>query len=245
MASTEPCDVIPSPQFTAEYTPKGNFTTVEGREVYFVGNIKASYAVICIYDIFGMHPNTFQGADYLALSTIDGPLVVMPDFFAGKPVTDDISPSVNPDAFQAWRATNSAENHMPYLEAVIAWITTTYPDIKTVGLYGFCWGGKFAIMGAKLKLVNAVAMVHPSRIVELDASGVEDVPILVVASKNETVESLAPFVEKLNTVQYIRYDDMHHGYAAARGDWSVPEQKARAQETFKIMNDFFHKYLLA
>lgn len=45
------------------------------------GNEKSSKAVVTIYDIFGIAPQTIQGADLLA-AALDA-LVLMPDFFKG------------------------------------------------------------------------------------------------------------------------------------------------------------------
>lgn len=36
-----------------------------------------------------------------------------------------------------------------------------------------------------------------------------------------------------------RFDDMHHGFAAARGDWKDPLNAQRANEALKIVADFF------
>ncbi|KAK9482409.1 Alpha/Beta hydrolase protein [Lipomyces starkeyi] len=237
--SSEACDTIPIPQFTPDYTPKGEYELVDNRKVYVVGNPKATYALICIYDIFGFHKNTFQGCDYLATGTEDAPLVVMPDFFNG-----DVVPFNDPEARKVWSEKNAYQNHVPYLQTVLNWIKEKYPSIKVTGLYGFCWGGKFSIACAKMDIVKAVALIHPSRLTESDADGIEEVPVLIIASKNETVESLAPLVSKLNKVEYVRMDDVFHGWCAARGDWGDALQKERAEEAMRKTNEFFHKALL-
>ncbi|KAK9469172.1 Alpha/Beta hydrolase protein [Lipomyces arxii] len=238
--AAEPCDIIPIPEFTPDYTPKGEYELLDSRKVYVVGNPKASYAVICIYDIFGLHKNTFQGADYLATGTTDAPLVVMPDFFNGKPV----DPDGGPEARTEWMNKNNAVNHIPFVETVLKWIKRQYPSIKTIGLYGFCWGGKVALMCAKMQTVGAVALIHPSRLVESDSKGIENFPVLIIASKDESVESMDAVVKNLQNVEYLRYDDVHHGWCAARGDWGVPLQKQRAEEAMMKTNEFFHKFLL-
>lgn len=38
---------------------------------------------------------------------------------------------------------------------------------------------------------------------------------------------------------FKRFPDMQHGWTAARGDWAVPEQAARATEAFQILASFF------
>ncbi|KAK9235387.1 hypothetical protein V1525DRAFT_390520 [Lipomyces kononenkoae] len=77
-------------------------------------------------------------------------------------------------------------------------------------------GTKVAIIYAKPTLVGAVSLIHPSRLVELDADGIEEVPVLTIATRDEKREALECLVSKLNKVAYVRYDDMFHGFAAAR-----------------------------
>jgi dienelactone hydrolase len=40
-----------------------------------------------------------------------------------------------------------------------------------------------------------------------------------------------------------RFDDMHHGFAAARGDWNDPLQAQRAQEALNLVATFFKSIL--
>jgi len=46
-----------------------------------------------VYDIFGITPQTLQGADRLAAAL--GVLVVMPDWFKGEPMSPDWMPPDN------------------------------------------------------------------------------------------------------------------------------------------------------
>ncbi|KAK7204037.1 Alpha/Beta hydrolase protein [Myxozyma melibiosi] len=239
----EACDVIPVPEFTPDYTPKGEFLTIADRPVYKVGSPTSDLVLICIYDVFGLHKNTFQGADYLALqSSAAPPLVLMPDFFEGKPL--DPARMKEEGYRESWRASNSDTEHLAYLERVLSYVKQTYPGVKAIGLYGFCWGGKLSIMAAKHALVSAVSLIHPSRLSELDADGCESVPVQIIATKDESVESLAGLVGRLEKCEYVRMDDMFHGFAAARGDWGVEEQKERAQEAFRLVAEFFKRVLL-
>lgn len=36
-----------------------------------------------------------------------------------------------------------------------------------------------------------------------------------------------------------RFDDVHHGFCAARGDWTVELQAKRANEALKLVTDFY------
>lgn len=43
--------------------------------------------------------------------------------------------------------------------------------------------------------------------------------------------------------KYRRFDDMHHGFCSARGDWSIPEQATRASEAVDTFVKFFEANL--
>ncbi|KAK9479849.1 Alpha/Beta hydrolase protein [Lipomyces japonicus] len=244
MATEEACDVLPVPKFTPEYTSKGEFELVENRKVYITGNRKATWAVVAIYDVFGFSKQVFQGADFLATGSSNAPLVLIPDFFNGEPLGSEKVPRDDPEITAAWRVKNAPEKQLAYLQTVFDWVKNTFPTVRVAGLYGFCWGGKLAILAAKNNIVGAISLIHPSRLEALDADGIEDTPVLLIASNGEDEEKLNPLLQKLRKVTYIRFDDVHHGFAAARGDWSVPLQKQRAEEALQKTNEFFVKHLL-
>ena len=41
-----------------------------------------------------------------------------------------------------------------------------------------------------------------------------------------------------------KFEDMHHGWCAARGDWSDPLQKQRATEAVQLFVEFFTEHVL-
>jgi hypothetical protein len=59
--------------------------------------------------------------------------------------------------------------------------------------------------------------------------------------------SQVPFMDILESTQpevfkksvHRRFDDMHHGFAAARGDWNDPLNAQRANEALNIVATFF------
>jgi hypothetical protein len=87
MADILPAACCTAPPIVSDYIPTGHTLTITGRDdlplsLYSTGPAAASKALICIYDIFGMAPNTLQGADVLAKLT--GFRIVVPDFFRGR-----------------------------------------------------------------------------------------------------------------------------------------------------------------
>lgn len=65
--------------FENDYTPKGTKVSVNGMDVYVVGD-QNDVTLMGVYDIFGFHNNTLQFCDALSNA---GFRVVVPDFFYG------------------------------------------------------------------------------------------------------------------------------------------------------------------
>ena len=68
------------------YSPRGSYQTLASTRCYITGPRDAKKAVYFIYDVFGFTDPTLQGADILASRGKEEYLVVVPDFFDGKPV---------------------------------------------------------------------------------------------------------------------------------------------------------------
>ena len=86
MTDSLPPQCCTLPPLQSNYKPVGETLTIKGRDgqdlsIYTTGPKNAEYGLICIYDIFGVTPNTIQGADLLAQER--GYRVVIPDFFRG------------------------------------------------------------------------------------------------------------------------------------------------------------------
>ncbi len=65
--------------FESDYTPKGAKVSVNGMDVYVVGD-QNDVTLMGVYDIFGFHNTTLQFCDALSNA---GFRVVVPDFFYG------------------------------------------------------------------------------------------------------------------------------------------------------------------
>lgn len=67
-----------------------------------------------------------------------------------------------------------------------------------MGVYGLCWGGKIAAMAGATDVFNAVAQVHPARLVVEDFEALK-VPIATYISQDEPKEIVSArwFIERM------------------------------------------------
>ena len=87
MASDKPsCPSTLPPVTTHNYHPRGKWQQLAGVDVYVVGpspeDTPPTRAVMAVYDVFGVMPQTMQGCDRVAREV--GGWVFMPDFFEGE-----------------------------------------------------------------------------------------------------------------------------------------------------------------
>ncbi|CAN0103252.1 unnamed protein product [Scytosiphon promiscuus] len=178
--------------------------------------------------------------------------VAMPDFCKGKEWLVENFPPEDKSELGAWFSTTGKweTSIRPTFLAAVAHMKE-HKGAEVVGVTGFCWGGMIAMKAASLGAdaeggVKAGGNVHPAM---LSAELAEDVkvPMLIMPSGEDPdhlpvkeVLDKKPFGDKC---QYRRFDDMHHGFCAARGDWNIPEQATRASEAIDTFVKFFHANL--
>lgn len=232
--SEECCSI---PQVQSDYEPKGSIEEIDGFKIYVTGNSKAQLALIAVYDVFGFHNNTKQFADLLSVPT--HARVVIPDFFRGSQRPE------NREEMQAWiQQVGNWDKVKKDLDVTLEFLKKD--GATKFGILGFCWGGKIAIEAAKNNTTYiGASAIHPSqKLVTEDANEVK-VPVALLPAKTDN--DMAPFMSILETTQpevfkksvHKRFDDMHHGFAAARGDWKDPLNAQRANEALSIVANFF------
>merc|ERR1711990_893498 len=144
--SNSACCSIPPVQ--SDYKSQGTYTTLGGLKTYSVGSNDAKKALVCCYDIFGYYPQTEQGADILAKEL--GIRVVMPDFLEGKPWPNDNFPPKDDESkkkLDEWFGTVAAPGRVQPMVAKVAEELKSN-GVESLGMYGFCWGGKMTILAA-------------------------------------------------------------------------------------------------
>jgi len=113
----------------------------------------------------------------------------------------------------------------------------------SIGAVGFCWGGKLAIKALGEGIVKCAASPHPSFFTEEDAKAVQG-PFALLPTKDDG--ELLNIKEALNPDHkhvYHYYPDMHHGFVAARADFTNELNRTRANECINVMVDFFNANL--
>ncbi|GAA5811937.1 hypothetical protein MFLAVUS_005384 [Mucor flavus] len=236
MSFTKACCSLPPVQ--SDYTPQGEIINLGDLPVYVVGPKDATKAIFVFYDIYGFHVNTKQFCDILAKNC--GWRVVLPDFFRG----DYYPPSELGDKerlMKWWATTASTEIITPDVLLVEKYLKDS--GVKKAGFAGFCWGAKIAVqLTASLPFFLGAALIHAS-VVEIADAENAGAPILNLPSKDEpdmteymAVLAKKPFGDKCKMVVF---DDMHHGFCGARGDYTNELNAKRATEAIQLTVNFF------
>jgi dienelactone hydrolase len=247
--SNAACCSIP-PVVGHGYKPKGVFEKVgDFDKVYKIGTSK-THALVCVYDIFAYFPQTQQGADILSTSIGSGATVFMPDFLSGKPwPIDRFPPKTEQDKKELQEFFKGPANPHDNLIKLVRFAKHLRSHgYSKVSLYGFCWGGKVAILSGGLggdeDLFDAIALVHPAMLSVDDVKNLS-VPLALFPSKDEDPKVVEHIVEELkkkpfwHLCRHKTYTNMHHGWAAARGDLENKENKAAYEDVYSRLAAFF------
>jgi len=131
-----PCDI----GHKHEHIQTGKEEKIGDLDIYIVGSTSATKAVILAYDIFGFKQvNTRKFADKLAAK---GFFTIMPDFLRGVPW----SPETDREKFREWLTTIPQDRFTADMNATINYLHSK--SITNIGIVGFCWGGKQALIAA-------------------------------------------------------------------------------------------------
>ncbi|EEE63655.1 hypothetical protein OsJ_18472 [Oryza sativa Japonica Group] len=180
-----------------------------GLECYATGSRRSGgRAVILVSDYYGFRaPKLRKIADKVAYQL--GCYVVVPDLLFGDPYTDDPA-----RPFEEWIKTHSpveaAEKTKPLIAAL------KKDGTSTVGVGGYCWGGKVAVELSKTEETKAVVISHPA---------------LVVVDDMKEVHHLVKI-----------FPDAPHGFAC-RYNATDPFAVKTAEEARADMVKWFDKYL--
>ncbi|GAB5590729.1 hypothetical protein Unana1_05629 [Umbelopsis nana] len=247
MASERHCCSVPAVK--SDYEAVGTLETIGDLPLYRVGE-KTDKAIIVLYDVFGLQlltprssNNTKQFCD--VLSKCSGYQVIMPDFFRGKLWEEKDLGDMT--AFREWLGQfGNYEVIAPQVAQVKEHLISE--GVTKTSLVGFCWGAKMAILlSGEDTFYCSTCLIHPSLLEVKDAEAAL-APLLMITSIEES--NLSDFMDVLykkpfgDKCKHVHFDDVHHGFAAARGNWSEGSvDRKRATEAIQLTVDYFNTYM--
>lgn len=136
----------------------------------------------------------------------------------------------------------------PLIEDFIASVRSDAVTQK-VGVIGFCWGGRYAVLMAQGDGVDAAYACHPSLVaVPADFEDVKKPLSLALGTEDsllgmKEVEKIQEVMSKKGGEHEVKlYEDQVHGFAL-RGDWSSEKDKKAMDDAEKQGIAWFKKYL--
>ncbi|CAL5003127.1 unnamed protein product [Urochloa decumbens] len=210
----------------------GDFTA------YITGPSHSERAIVLASDIYGFEsPILRKIADKVAMT--EHYYVVVPDFFHGDPYNDS-------RILSEWLKSHSPVKAAQDAKALFA---SLKKDRKSIGVGGYCWGGKFAAEIAKTQDVKVVVLSHPSLLTDDDMKEVKW-PIEILGAQNDTItppEQVRQFKQTLSERMDIPYlveifPRVAHGFAC-RYNTTDPFAVKSAEKALAYMLDWFHKYM--
>ncbi|KAK6537808.1 hypothetical protein TWF694_010713 [Orbilia ellipsospora] len=247
------CQTIPPVVDQDSYQEKGHYEEIGGINCYVAApNPTPKTGIVFIYDIFGYFKQTLQGADILAL-TDPGHVVIMPDYFFGKPYDLKRFPPKTEDEKAAFGSFFSKEAGFPLTtettKKVVTGLKEKFPEITKWGIFGLCWGGKAATLisggeEAGIKF-TASGQAHPAM---LDFEQIKSlgIPHICLSSKDENQDVAKQVVDhltNLNGSHSAIYADNIHGWMGARSDLKNQSEKDAFEKGYTEVVEFFKKAL--
>jgi dienelactone hydrolase len=196
-------------------------------ETYLTGN--SSSWIVMIYDIFGMHANTYELADWIA--TNKNMSVAIPDVRDGRnwPINLYPPPADKKEEFYKWLENDgNFERAANYIRACIDFLIEE-KGARSISLLGICWGAKVAtLIDSYNGKVKAVVGPHPSFLKIGDGENVTVPTLLMPAQEDNLTIYLAGVLRNPEPKKVLvseHYVTTFHGFLGGRGQWEKPEEK--------------------
>ncbi|KAA0049403.1 hypothetical protein IC582_012743 [Cucumis melo] len=143
----------------------GHIEQLGGLTTYVSGSPDSKIAVLFITDVYGFEaPLLRKLADKVAAA---GFFVVAPDFFHGDPfVPDDANRPI-----RVWLQDHGPDKGFDDAKPVVEALKNK--GISAIGAVGICWGAKVVVELAKVELIQAAVLLHPSFVTVDDIKGVK------------------------------------------------------------------------
>lgn len=209
-------------------------------DCYIVGN--SQNWIVLIYDIFGMHPNKFEFADWVAKNTDLS--VAVPDVRRSHNWPRDQYPPANDDikkAFYTWLdKEGSPKERGNETRATIDYVIDQL-GAQSVSLVGYCWGAKVVSLVDAYRNVQSLVFVHPSFLKSEDGEK-QTVPTLMMpAMEDNLTQYMAGALRNRHGARFIiseNYLGTFHGFMGARGQWNKPEERPYVEKAKSEITQF-------
>ncbi|GAV60899.1 DLH domain-containing protein [Cephalotus follicularis] len=222
----------------------GSVSNIGGLKAYVAGPSLVGLAtIILISDVYGYKkPNLRTVADKVAAA---GYLAVVPDFFYGDPVINITKPNFD---FEAWKKLHNTDKGAEDAKKVIAALKAK--GVSSIGVAGFCWGGKVAVKLASGNDIKATVLLHPSWLVTDDIQDV-NIPTAILAAEKDgglTPQQLIKYEEILSKKRN-KFDSFVKIYPGTAHGWTLKYQTddkvavKKAEEAHKDMLNWFIKHV--
>jgi len=241
------CKDCASPAAFWDGKPKGKELKLGGYDAYLsLPKSSNSKAIVIFPDVYGWEaPNIRLLADKFA---DNGFTVGLPDFFEGDKVPLEELAKGNMPAFMDWYSKHEPEVVIPIFDKVVQALSADY-GVKSVGVLGICWGGRFILELGATDKVKAVVMNHGSLTEKEHVEALKQ-PILINASDNDKMlsrEKLAVYQSILDCKKDLRsdvkfFEGMQHGWTV-RGDASDAKVGPMIVEAYERALGWFQKHL--
>jgi len=241
----------------------GTMLRIGGVEAYVAKpSEETSSCIVIATDVFGHSLiNTQLIADQFASKT--GFMCVVPDLFNGNAVPPsaldailegppkDLLGSIGHKikiglaylSFIPWILKHNPTKKMPIFDSVLSELKEKF-GMKKIGVIGYCYGGKHAVLLAATDKIDAFAVAHPSflRTEEIEAINkpglflcAEEDPVFPKKASDEAEQILK---RKDISAKFVHFPGTKHGFAV-RGDVTIEHIKLAKEAALEEAVDFF------
>jgi len=200
-----------------EGTPTGEVKVINDVSIYHAYPTGKSndLAIVLFTDIFGYAlPQTRLIADSFARG---GYLVLIPDYFRGDPIPQNMTGF----DMNAWFARHPTTSTQPIVDSTIKYARDTL-KVRKLGVVGYCWGGPLVVRQLAAGTgVDAGFTAHPGAFTNAEALAIAaplslaaaDTDFSLSASRRREVEDL--LLKNKARYQIALYSGGSHGFAVS------------------------------